>query len=228
MTDDDVMIVGAGVLGSSIACALARAEPELRIVLSGRRGPGASQAAGAMLGVLGEVTAAGAGTRHGELRLGMAVEAAARWPSWREAVRESAGAAAPDDGFGAGTYILLNAVSGPADEAALEAIGAAGSRYGLPVEEATASDIPSYRPLDNDRALRALLLPQERFLDARQWLRTLEAALRALPNASQARQAATVRRSFGGRASSTRRREMYRRGAGSHSWHNLSAATENP
>ncbi|MFJ5835020.1 hypothetical protein [Streptomyces sp. NPDC093089] len=58
MTDVDVVVVGAGVLGRSIAYALACGEPGTRVVLSGRRGPGASEAAGAMLGVLGEVTAA--------------------------------------------------------------------------------------------------------------------------------------------------------------------------
>jgi glycine oxidase len=182
VVDVDVVVVGAGVLGGSIAYALARAEPGLRIVLSGRRGPGASQAAGAMLGVLGEVTAAGVRTRHGELRLGMAVEAAARWPAWRRAVREGAGAAAPADGYGTGTYILLNAASGPLDEAAFEAVRAAGARHGLPVEDSAVADVPAYRPLDNDRALRALFLPQERFLDARRWLRTLDTALRASPN----------------------------------------------
>ncbi|MEU2237106.1 FAD-dependent oxidoreductase [Streptomyces vietnamensis] len=40
----DVLVVGAGILGRSVAYALARAEPDVRVVLSGRRGPGASQA----------------------------------------------------------------------------------------------------------------------------------------------------------------------------------------
>ncbi|MFI9213688.1 NAD(P)/FAD-dependent oxidoreductase [Streptomyces sp. NPDC053253] len=182
MADVDVAVVGAGVLGRSIAYTLACAKPRLRIVVSGRRGSGASQAAGAMLGVLGEVTSAGVRTRHGELRLGMAVEAAARWPAWREGLRERAGKAAPADGYGAGTYILLNGASGPLDDASFEAMRAAGARYGLPVEDSAVSDVPAYRPLDNDRALRAVFLPQERFLDARRWLQTLDAALRALPN----------------------------------------------
>ncbi|MFI8768216.1 NAD(P)/FAD-dependent oxidoreductase [Streptomyces sp. NPDC053792] len=186
MADVDVVVVGAGVLGRSIAYALARAEPALRIVVSGRDGPGASRAAGAMLGVLGEVTAAGLRTRHGGLRLGMAVEAAARWPAWRAGVRERAGAAAPADGYGAGTYVLLNAASGPLDESALDAMRAAGARHGLPVEDSAVADVPAYRPLDNDRALRAVFLPQEHFLDARRWLGTLDAALRALPNVRRA------------------------------------------
>ncbi|MGA5196554.1 NAD(P)/FAD-dependent oxidoreductase [Streptomyces exfoliatus] len=180
--DVDVLVVGAGVLGRSIAYALACAEPQLRIVVSGRRGPGASRAAGAMLGVLGEVTAAGLRTRHGGLRLAMAVEAAARWPAWREGLRARAGGSAPADGYGAGTYVLLNASSGRLDESAFEAIRTAGARHGLPVEDGAVPDVPAYRPLDNDRALRALFLPREGFLDARRWLRTLDAALLALPH----------------------------------------------
>ncbi|MFF0749374.1 NAD(P)/FAD-dependent oxidoreductase [Streptomyces sp. NPDC004267] len=182
VTDVDVLVVGAGVLGRSVAYAVASAAPGTRVVLSGRRGPGASRAAGAMLGVLGEVTAAGVRTRHGALRLDMAVQAAAHWPAWRAAVRERAGAAARPDGYGAGTYLLLNAVSGPLDESALRAVRAAGARHGLPVEDVSPADVPGYRPLDNDRALGAVFLPHERFLDARRWLATLDAALGALPD----------------------------------------------
>ncbi|MEV7612015.1 FAD-dependent oxidoreductase [Streptomyces sp. NPDC089799] len=195
MAEVDVVVVGAGVVGRSLAYALARVEPGLRVVLSGRRGPGASQAAGAMLGVLGEVTAAGLRTRHGALRLRMAVEAAARWPSWREGVREQAGEP-PGDGYGAGTYVLLNTVSGRLDESAFEAMHDAGTRHGLPFEEIRPADVPGHRPpttdhrppttdhrpLDNDRALRAVFLPREEFLHARRWLETLDTALLTLPD----------------------------------------------
>lgn len=186
VADVDVVVVGAGVLGRSIAYALACAEPALRIVLSGQHGPGASQAAGAMLGVLGEVTAAGLRTRHGKLRLGMAVEAAARWPAWREGIRERARGAAASDGYGAGTYVLLNTVSGPLDESAIEALRMAGACHALPVEDSATSDIPAYRPLDNERALRAVFLPREGFLDARRWLETMDAALGTLPHLRRA------------------------------------------
>ncbi|TWF71416.1 glycine/D-amino acid oxidase-like deaminating enzyme [Kitasatospora viridis] len=178
----DVLVLGDGVLGRSIAFALAGADPGLRVALAGRRAAGASAAAGAMLGVLGEVTAAGLRTRHGRLRLGLAVEAARRWPAWRERVRERAGARAPlRDGYGAGTFVLLNAVSGRLDEQAFAAIGAAGHEHGLPVQEVDPADVPAHRPLENDRALRALHLPAEAYLDARRWLATLDAALAALP-----------------------------------------------
>ncbi|MEU4746558.1 FAD-dependent oxidoreductase, partial [Actinosynnema sp. NPDC023658] len=184
--DVDVMVVGDGVLGRSIAYALASEGTGVRVALCGLAGPAASTAAGAMLGVLGEVTDASLTRPHGDLRLRMAVEAAERWPSWRAGVRERAAAAAPaEDGYGQGTFMLLNAVSAPLDERAFTAVQAAGDRHGLPVEHVDPADIPGYRPLDNDRALRALHLPAEGFLDARCWLATLDAALDALPGTTR-------------------------------------------
>ncbi|MER5730245.1 FAD-dependent oxidoreductase [Streptomyces sp. NPDC002138] len=178
----DVLVVGDGVLGRSIAFALAAAEPRLRVVVAGRRAAGASRAAGAMLGVLGEVTAASVRSRHGRLRLAMAVDAARRWPAWRAAVRETAGSAAPaQDGYGYGTFVLLNAVSSRIDEQSLAAIAAAGRAHALPVEDIDPAAVPGLQPLDNDRPLRALHLPREAYLDARRWLATLDAALAALP-----------------------------------------------
>ncbi|MFF0476631.1 NAD(P)/FAD-dependent oxidoreductase [Streptomyces sp. NPDC004284] len=178
----DVLVVGAGVLGRSVAFALAAEAPGIRVVLAGDPvRAGASRAAGAMLGVLGEVTPASLGTHHGRLRLALAVEAARVWPSWRRRVREAAGAGAAVDGWGAGTYMLLNAVSSRLDDAAFAAIAAAADEYGLGCHDADPDDIPGYRPLDNDRALRALYLPGERFLDARTWLATLDAALDTFP-----------------------------------------------
>ncbi|MFI0237662.1 NAD(P)/FAD-dependent oxidoreductase [Streptomyces sp. NPDC016845] len=180
----DVLVVGAGAVGRSIAFALASAEPALRVVLAGDTGgAAASKAAGAMLGALGEVTAQAARTRHGRLRTEIAVSAAARWPAWRERVRARAGAGAPAvDGYGTGTFVMLNAVSSRLDEASFTAIAQAATEHGLACHESAPSDIPGYHPLDNDRALRAWFLPQEGFLDARAWLATLDAALEALPN----------------------------------------------
>ncbi|MFH8621927.1 NAD(P)/FAD-dependent oxidoreductase [Streptomyces vietnamensis] len=177
----DVLVVGAGILGRSVAYALARAEPDVRVVLSGRRGPGASQAAGAMLGVLGEVTAGSLDTRHGELRTAMAVEAAALWPAWRAEVHAST-ATPVRDGYGTGTYVLLNAASGRLDEQTLEAMRRAASRFRLPLDDIDPAEVPAHRPLANDRALRAVFLREEGFLDARRWLGALDSALAALPN----------------------------------------------
>ncbi|WP_329394583.1 hypothetical protein [Streptomyces melanogenes] len=92
----DVLVGGAGVLGRSVAFALASAEPAVRVVPAGAVGDAAaSHAAGAMLGALGEVTDQAARTRHGRLRTERAVTAAAQWPAWLEQVRARAGTAGP-------------------------------------------------------------------------------------------------------------------------------------
>ncbi|AGK81840.1 Putative FAD dependent oxidoreductase [Streptomyces microflavus DSM 40593] len=153
----DVLVVGAGAVGRSIAFALASAEPTLRVVLAGGSGgAAASQAAGAMLGALGEVTHHGARTRHGRLRPQLAVTAAARWPAWRKQVRARAGIdAPPEDGYGAGTFVVLNAVSSRLDDASFTEIARTAAAHGLGCQDTDPSDIPGYLPLDNDRALRA-------------------------------------------------------------------------
>lgn len=187
--DADVLVVGAGVVGRSLAFALAAAEPSVRVVLAGDTGgvtPAASGAAGAMLSALGEVTDLGARTRHGRLRTELAIEAAGRWPSWREQIRACASAAAPQhDGYGTGTFMILNAVSSALDDASFAAVARTAGEYGLPCQETAPADIPGYRPLDNDRALRAWYLPEEGFLDARAWLATLDAALASQPNTTR-------------------------------------------
>ncbi|OLZ62122.1 hypothetical protein AV521_42640 [Streptomyces sp. IMTB 2501] len=179
-----MVVAGAGVLGRSVAFAVASAHPPVRVVLAGDpAGAGASQAAGAMLGVLGEVTDHGVRTRHGRLRIELAVMAGKLWPSWRERVRAVAGPASPaQDGFGSGTFVILNAVSSRLDEASFAAVADAAAAHGLGCEQTDPAEVPGFRPLDNDRALRAWYLPDERFLDGRAWLDTLDAALTALPN----------------------------------------------
>ncbi|MFC8226308.1 NAD(P)/FAD-dependent oxidoreductase [Streptomyces sp. NPDC057287] len=192
--DVDVLVVGAGAVGRSIAFVLAAAEPAVRVVVAGDTatdgdaggGGAASGAAGAMLGALGEVTDFGMRTQHGRLRIDLAVAAARRWPAWREQVRARAGFDAPErDGYGSGTFMILNAVSSALDEASFSAVARAAAEHGLPCYDTAPADIPGYRPLDNDRALRAWHLPEEGFLDARAWLATLDAALAALPNVTR-------------------------------------------
>ncbi|MFD3788028.1 NAD(P)/FAD-dependent oxidoreductase [Streptomyces cyaneofuscatus] len=178
----DVLVIGAGAVGRSLAFALAVADPALRVVLAGATAGSsdgaASGAAGAMLGALGEVTDQTGRTRHGRLRTELAIEAAGRWPLWREQIRAHAGPAAPrHDGYGTGTFMVLNAVSSAMDDASHAAVARTAAEYGLGCEDTVPADIPGYRPLDNDRALRAWYLPAEGFIDARAWLTTLDAAL---------------------------------------------------
>lgn len=181
-------MVGAGVVGRSPAFALAAAESSVRVMPAGDAGGAtASDAAGAILGVLGEVTEHGARARHGRLRTELAVVAARMWPTWREQVRDRAGAGAPRrGGYGTGNFMILKAASSawttPRSRAWRTLRPSTGSAATIPPP----ADIPGYLPLDNDRALRARYLADEGSLDARVWLAMLDAALAALPNALRA------------------------------------------
>jgi glycine oxidase len=57
--------------------------------------------------------------------------------------------------------MILDAVSAGIDDRAFGAVESAARRYALPAEQIEPQDVPGYRPLDNDRALRALHLPAE-------------------------------------------------------------------
>ena len=82
VTDDaDVMIVGNGVLGLSIAFALADRPESPRVAVVGKCGAAAaSAAAGAMLGVLGEITGNSLRTAISTEKSEMALDAARCWP----------------------------------------------------------------------------------------------------------------------------------------------------
>ncbi|MCX4729214.1 hypothetical protein [Streptomyces sp. NBC_01306] len=81
--------------------------------------------------------------------------------------------------------MISNAVSSALDDASLAAVARAADEYGLPCEESAPADIPGYRPLDNDRALRAWYLPEKGFPDGQAWLATLDTAPATQPNTTR-------------------------------------------
>lgn len=176
----DVMIIGDRVLGLSIAFALADRPESPSVMVIGKQGAGASDAAGAMLGVLGEITGTSLRTTSSTAKSEMALDAARRWPAWRSRVHGRA--ATGDDGYGTGTFLLLNGASSRLDDESFAAIEAFGAANNVPIEDVAPAEIPGYLPFDGDRASRALLLPDEGYIDARRWLQSLRAALAAMSN----------------------------------------------
>src|SRR5581483_311482 len=84
----DVVVVGTGVVGMAIALSAADAGLKVGLVGPGYAVPGAaSQAAGAMLGVLGEHTAGQSSTAD----LWFRHQSALRWPGWLGTLIERAG-----------------------------------------------------------------------------------------------------------------------------------------
>ncbi|MFJ9036749.1 hypothetical protein ACIRF8_09200 [Streptomyces sp. NPDC102406] len=111
--------------------------------------------------------------------------------------------APPVDGYGTGTFVVLDAVSSPLDDTSFTAIAQAAAEHRLDCQEVGAGTPPAH-PLDNDRALRAWYLPQEGFLDARVWLATLDAALESLPHVIRVPAGALTEATGGGNLLTTR------------------------
>ncbi|EST24232.1 hypothetical protein [Streptomyces roseochromogenus] len=75
----DLAVVGDGILGRSIALAVAERDSDRTVLLVGRAGPGASRAAGAMLGAVAEVTTDSLRTETARARVELARIASHRW-----------------------------------------------------------------------------------------------------------------------------------------------------
>jgi glycine/D-amino acid oxidase-like deaminating enzyme len=169
MSGHDVVVVGTGVVGMSIALAAAEAGLNVGLVGPGYDTDGAaSRAAGAMLGVLGEHTA----TERNLADLRFRHESAARWPRWLDSIAEHTGTRVPT---GDATVILAN-LDHTADRDNLRAIRAAAKTLEVPVEDLEPQDIPGLRPAPRHAPVAALLCPSEGWVDAPALMSALDTA----------------------------------------------------
>lgn len=175
----DVVIVGNGALGMFLADELAgRGFGAIAVVGPSHREAGASQAAGAMLGCFGEVTAETLRTAPGRARFELGARAHKVWPDVVRRLEETAPArrpllASPD------TYVVLNTVGAELDDQNFAAMTAALDEYSEPWSEVDPHVITAYRPRTETRALRAIHLPEEGAVKARDVLAALETRLHA-------------------------------------------------
>lgn len=175
----DVLIIGRGVLGLSVALELARREPDARVAIAGPAAPVgiASRAAGAMLGCFGEVTYDTLATDASRAKFEIGLEAHRRWPVVLETLERTAGVTPHHV---PGTHVLLNARSGELDTLNFGALIEALDSYDERWEEVDPRDVPGLRPVPDSRPLRAVLLPDEGAVDGNQVLGMLELAVAAL------------------------------------------------
>ena len=177
----DVLIVGNGVIGYSIAYELAKRSRDLRVAVCGpaRRPGAASAAAGAMLNTFGEITRNTLASAPGQAKFELCRQALDRWPSWLAELKQASGDADLDRTWTQGTTVLLNAKSGLLDDQNFAALEAALAKFDEPHEEIDPHDVPGLLPRPEGRPLRALHLTREGAIDARALLRGLEAAATA-------------------------------------------------
>jgi glycine/D-amino acid oxidase-like deaminating enzyme len=174
----DVVVVGNGALGLFLTDELIeRRIGSVVVVGPSSRDGGASQAAGAMLGCFGEVTAETLRTPAGRARFEIGVAAHDRWPGALDRLRDSA---PPDQPLqvATDTHVVLNTVSAELDSVNFGAMTAALDAYNKPWSEIDSHDIQGYRPRPDCRALRAIHLPAEGAVAARGVLAALETRIR--------------------------------------------------
>jgi glycine/D-amino acid oxidase-like deaminating enzyme len=174
----DVVVVGNGVIGLSIAYQLAKRAPDQRVVVVGprERAGAASMAAGAMLNTFGEITKYTLLSPASQAKFQLCRDALDAWPAWLAELKDDSGHDRVDASLSSGTTVLLNAKSGHLDDENYAALLAAVDKFGEPHEHISAEDVPGLDPLAEARPLRALHLPREGAIDSRTVVAALAAA----------------------------------------------------
>jgi len=174
----DLAIIGNGVLGLMAAFELSSRDPSLKIAVIGPpdRAGGASQAAGAMLNCFGEITNMTFHSAQSRQKFDLARAALKRWPKFLDELNELL----PKSSRlvnNAGTFIILNSMSGRIESENFDAMLAALQRFEERYEEVDPNAIEGLNPNQNKRPLRALYLADEGTMDARRFMNILRTVL---------------------------------------------------
>jgi glycine oxidase len=173
----DIIVVGNGVIGSSLAFELSRRGHRVTLVGERLRPYSASMAAGAMLGCFGEVTTGLLASESGRAKLAADYRARRLWPQWDEDLAE----VTSDDHslyVARGTFLLLNTMgTATVDSGNFKAIEMALREYEEPYETVNPEEIDWFAPDDLARSLRGLFIPAEHGVDADRLLSKLTSAV---------------------------------------------------
>lgn len=173
----DVVVVGSGAVGASIAFELAsRGLSVCRVGETARR-TAASRAAGAMNGCFGEVTRGLLASDHGRLKLAMDIQAKGLWADWCERLARASGNPA---GLlsACGTQVILNSAGmAEIDSVNFGAIEQALRDYQTFYTPVLPGELDWIKANDLVRPMQALLIPDENAIDAHLLLEKLDAAL---------------------------------------------------
>jgi glycine/D-amino acid oxidase-like deaminating enzyme len=165
-----IAILGNGILGTMTARAWLHAAPTADIVIVGPQArPGsATRAAAAMLNSFTELEGDSLGTPVDRFKFGLSRTATAEWPAiFEDIARET------ELAYGFGTYLLNNAATDDLDDENFAAVLRFCAEFEEPCEEIDPKSIPNYRPDPRHRALRAVFLKREGWVNPKQFLDAL-------------------------------------------------------
>jgi glycine oxidase len=162
---EGIVIVGNGVIGQSLAFELLERGWKAPIFLVGRaERPGcASLAAGAMLNSFAELEEGSLDHEIDRLKFEISRKATSLWPSWVE--RLNAYAPLSSLQLRLGTIVLNNASSNALDDVNFETIIRHLGEFNEPFETIHPAEIAAYSPSPRQRALRAIFLPREGYIN---------------------------------------------------------------
>lgn len=162
----DVIIVGGGVIGCSIAWRLAQAGLKVTVFERGRVGCEASRAAAGMLSPQGESQAAGP-------FFDLCLRSRAMYRSFAEELNDASGIDVEykDEGT---LFVVLEGE----DDKEKTRWAAWQFEAGLPLEHASAEDIRRIEPAVTKSAARAIFLPEEHQVENRRLMDALEVAVK--------------------------------------------------
>lgn len=177
----DVVVVGNGVIGLSIAFELSQRPngPRVSVIGPPDREGAASAAAGAMLNAFGEATVSTLAHPASAAKFAVTRAALDAWPAWLDKLCDAARQAHPPRSLRQGTFVVLGATAGDETIGNFHAIRSALTAYEEPFEEVAPADIEGLGPEANARPVRALHIPREGSIDAREVLALLEQAVTA-------------------------------------------------
>lgn len=164
----DCLIIGNAILGLTTAYRLTQLAPHATVGIIGpaTRPSSATAAAGAMLGVFGEVTAAHVADTYEHDYFNLAYQAQRLWPTFVEDLNNQINPNNPIRIHPNGTFILHNTQGTTQDDtpnyrAILDTLQA----YQEPHAEVMPEDIPGLRPEEHARALAGIHIPNEGSID---------------------------------------------------------------
>lgn len=181
----DVAIIGNGVLALSTAFSLQNLDKNIKIALIGKRSRigSASNAAGAMLNYLGEVTSQTLENTFSQKKLELSIDASKKWDGWLANIN-SLLSSEEQVMQRPGTFVILNGKSGTLDTDNYLAIMQAALKYNEPFEEVHPKEVTGLDPIEDSRPLRALYLPKEGSINSNNLVIALEKALSKFDNVS--------------------------------------------
>lgn len=175
-----IAILGNGILGLMTARAWLNVDPDVELVVVGpaHRPGSATRAAAAMLNSFTELEGDSLSTPLDRFKFDLSRAATDAWPEvFAEICTPTA-----DVTYGFGTYVLNNAATDDLDDENFAAVRRFCGEYHEPCEEVDPATIPNYYPDPRYRALNAIYLEREGWVNPKQFLDALWAVLARAKN----------------------------------------------